>query len=121
MAATFHWMCECDVLANHLYALVCRVRLRGACNRKCEVATSNMSLLHREKPSASAVTVFVRGGEALASPNRRKKGDVIATYGSAAFTAEETISIYGILVSLPSEVMLRTQLVADVNPAVLEN
>lgn len=81
-----------------------------------EVAIANMSV--REKPSTSAAgATFVRGGEALTAPNRRKKGDVIATCGSAAFTAEETISIYGKLVSLPSKVMLRTQLVADVNPA----
>ena len=77
-----------------------------------------MSLLQREKPSAS----FVRGGEALAAPNRRKKGDVIATYGSAAYTAEETVSIFAKVVSLPSKLMLRTQLVADVNSAAaLEN
>jgi hypothetical protein len=71
----------------------------------------------REKPSTSSGTTFVRGGEALAAPNRRKKGDVNTTLGSVGFTAEETTSFYGKLVGLPSNVRLRTQLLPDVNPA----
>lgn len=76
-----------------------------------------MSLLQREKPSTSAVTTFMRGGEVLASPNRRKKGDVNTTYGSAAFTAEEQHPFLANLLACHQKVMLRTQLVADVNPA----
>lgn len=71
----------------------------------------------REKPSTSAGITFVRGGEALAGPNRRKEGDVNTTHGSVGFTAEETTSFYGELVGLPSNVRLRTQLVPDVNLA----
>lgn len=81
-----------------------------------EVAIANMSV--REKPSTSAAgATFVRGGEALTAPNRRKQGDVNTTLGSVGFTAEETTSFYGKLVGLPSNVRLRTQLLPDVNPA----